>query len=67
MKADQIYQLEMAEQQITGFAAGKDHGKIKVFAEEMGLKKSEWKSIKTKFPDLLSALDAEELDEYFNL
>lgn len=65
MTVEQIYKLEMAEQQLTGFAAGKDHGRIKVLAEEMGLKKPEWKSIKKRFPDLLSKIDTEELDEYF--
>ena len=56
-------QLELAEQQLVGFAhASKGYGIVDL-AQSMGLKKSEWKSLKGKVH--LKPSDEQELDEHF--
>ncbi len=57
--------LQLAEQQLTGYAhASKGFG-IEDLAQSMGLKKSEWEKIKARKLVDLKPLDVEYLDAYF--
>ena len=57
--------IEMAEQQLTGFAAARAGESIESLAGSMGLTASEWDKIKSLGNVLLSRADEEALDGYF--
>lgn len=58
-------ELDMAEQQLTGFAHAKAGYEVPALAESMGLTKREWESIKRRGVVKLDNRDVAALDAYF--
>lgn len=58
-------EIEMAEQQLTGFAAARAGESIESLAGSMGLTASEWGKIKSRGNVTLSTNDEAALDGYF--
>jgi len=58
-------EIEMAEQQLTGFAAARSGESVESLAGGMGLTANEWEEIKSRGNVALSINDEEALDGYF--
>ena len=58
-------EIEMAEQQLTGYASARAGESIESLAGSMGLTALEWEKIKTRSNVSLSKNDEEALDGYF--
>jgi hypothetical protein len=58
--------VEMAEQQLTGFASARAGESIESLAASMGLTAGEWDKIKSRGNVLLSKADEAALDGYFH-
>lgn len=58
-------ELEMAEQQLTGFAHAKAGHSIEALADGMGLTASEWKGIQARGTVRLDNDDTEALNAHF--
>ncbi|MCK9273347.1 hypothetical protein M0P65_07465 [Candidatus Gracilibacteria bacterium] len=60
-------QLDLADAQLLGFSYAKDGYSITMLVEDMGLTKSEWLTLKKKYPIViyLSESDIDEIDKNF--
>ena len=58
-------EIEMAEQQLTGFASARAGESIESLAGSMGLTFNEWEKIKSRGNVMLSTSDEAALDGYF--
>ena len=65
MNKKEIEMIEMAEQQLTGFAAGAGGESVEALAGSMGLTANEWEQIKSRGNVTLSVNDEKALDVYF--
>jgi len=59
-------ELDLAEQQLTGFAHAKAGYEVPALAESMGLTKYEWEAIKQRGMVKLDVQDVASLDVYFS-
>ena len=65
-ETEKIHQLEKAEQQMFGFTHAQRGYSIEDLVDGMGLKKSEWETIKKDYPTSLSKGSRNDIDKYFS-
>jgi len=63
-KEKQLFEVESAIQQFIGFVHGKKGFSLIELISSMGLKKTEWKTIKKDKLNLFDDFDIKQVDEY---
>lgn len=65
MSTDKERLLDMADQQLTGFASCRCTGCAMTLVDEMGLTESEWEQLKQEGRSRVNEDDARDIDNYF--